>query len=209
LPLPPYIQQARSLRNNLDEDKIWYQTSWAEKPGSYAAPTASLHFKSKHIEQLIERGIQVEKITLHVGLGTFLPVTSEDLSQHQMHAEWATVSAQTWSRILSTKMARKKIWALGTTVARTLESIPQELLQKKIEDNGQISWSGWTKLLIQPGHEWKIVDVLMTNFHQPQSTLLALVAAFTNMNYVRQCYEWAIEKKFRLFSYGDFSIWSK
>lgn len=205
LPLPPYIQKARSQRHTVDADESWYQTAWAQKAGSFAAPTASLHFSKEDIDYIKSRGVKVYELTLHVGLGTFLPVTVDDLDDHEMHEEMAEISAETWSALMKHKERGDEIWALGTTSVRSLESAALGLLQKSPEGG----FIGATKLLIQPGYQWQMVDVLMTNFHQPQSTLLALVAAFTNIDHVKTCYSWAIENKFRLFSYGDLSIWRK
>ncbi|MGE0633740.1 MAG: S-adenosylmethionine:tRNA ribosyltransferase-isomerase, partial [Pseudobdellovibrionaceae bacterium] len=210
LPLPPYIQKARGERHNVASDESWYQTVWATKPGSFAAPTASLHFKNEHLQLLKEKGVIITYVTLHVGLGTFLPVTAEDLDHHEMHPEWVEVPATTWSAIESAKSKGKKIWALGTTVCRSLESVPRGLLNR--QDDGV--YQGLTNLLLQPreteaGSDFKVVNVLLTNFHQPKSTLLALVASFAGLERVKTCYKWAIERKFRLFSYGDLSVWEK
>lgn len=203
LPLPPYIQKARGERHNRQPDESWYQTAWAQNPGSFAAPTASLHFKPEDIEGLKARGVQVEKVTLHVGLGTFLPVTAEDLDHHTMHAEIAEIPAKTARALQRTKASGAKIWALGTTVTRTLESAAVG----KLEGDFETGFRGATDLLIQPGYEWQMVDRLLTNFHQPKSTLLALVSAFAGAQTVKACYAWAIERRYRLFSYGDFSLW--
>jgi S-adenosylmethionine:tRNA ribosyltransferase-isomerase len=202
LPLPPYIQKARKLRKNIETDQSWYQTAWAEEPGSLAAPTASLHFSNSDIAALKARGVKVVELTLHVGLGTFLPVTAEDLDQHEMHEEYVQIPRSTWESIQTAKQEHRKIWALGTTVTRSLESAELGLLEKT--DKG---FSGFTRLLIQPGFQFKVVDRLLTNFHQPESTLLALVAAFASLPQVQKAYQVAIEKKFRLFSYGDLSVW--
>lgn len=211
MPLPPYIQKARqkntsdsSLRRERKEDRAWYQTAWAQKAGSSAAPTASLHFSLQDLEDLRTSGVHVEKITLHVGLGTYLPVTAEDLSDHEMHAEPAWISAATAQRIQEAKSAGRRIWALGTTVTRALESWGQGMLAKSEE-----GYSGDTRLMIQVGYEWKVVTGLLTNFHQPESTLLALVCAFAGRERVLEGYGWAIERQFRLFSYGDLSVWTQ
>ncbi len=198
LPLPPYIQKARNERHNNIDDKNWYQTAWAKKAGSFAAPTASLHFSENDLIQLEKKGVHVLKITLHVGLGTFLPVKVDDLDQHQMHGEFYDVPENVWTEIKTAKNNHKKIWALGTTVTRTLETVAR---------TNQLS--GESKILLQVGSEFKIVDRLMTNFHQPESTLLALVAGFSNLQTVQNNYQWAIEREFKLFSYGDFSVWVK
>lgn len=204
LPLPPYIQKARQERHNVSSDESWYQTAWAERPGSFAAPTASLHFTQDDIRTLKAKGVQVIEITLHVGLGTFLPVTAEDLDQHEMHEEYAEISAEAWQKLSGATKKGVNIWALGTTSIRTLESAAGGLLTKQADG----SLSGFTKLLIQPGYAWKMVNVCLTNFHQPESTLLALVSAFASLEQVKTCYQWAIERKFRLFSYGDLSVWA-
>lgn len=204
LPLPPYIQKARSQRHTVEADESWYQTAWAKEPGSFAAPTASLHFTFQDMQQLRAQGVQICEVTLHVGLGTFLPVTAEDLDAHDMHEEYVEVSAQTWQTLQQAHQAGHKVWALGTTTARSLESAAQGLLKGSAQEGFQ----GFTKLLIQPGYEFKAVDQLLTNFHQPQSTLLALVAGFSSLARVKACYQWAIERKFRLFSYGDLSVWA-
>lgn len=198
LPLPPYIQRARDSRHNTIDDEAWYQTAWASAPGSMAAPTASLHFTKTDLDTLKKRGVQVIELTLHVGLGTFLPVVTEDLNQHQMHSEQYEISLENWNQILSTKLAKNKVWALGTTTTRVLETIARTNRMK-----------GFTNLLLQPGSDFNIVDRLLTNFHQPESTLLALVASFSSLEQVKQNYAWAMERKFRLFSYGDLSVWIK
>ena len=198
LPLPPYIQKARNIRHNVETDKTWYQTAWAENPGSYAAPTASLHFSEKNIDSLISKGVIVVKITLHVGLGTFLPVKVEDLDQHKMHSEIYNVDQKSWNIILDAHKNQRGIWAMGTTVTRTLETV--------IRNN---ILSGESDILLQVGSEFKIVNRLITNFHQPESTLLALVAGFSDLDTVKKSYAWAIENRFKLFSYGDLSIWLK
>jgi S-adenosylmethionine:tRNA ribosyltransferase-isomerase len=198
LPLPPYIQKARGERHNVTDDTSWYQTAWAENPGSFAAPTASLHFSSEDIEKLKSRGVKVVSLTLHVGLGTFLPVSKQNLDEHKMHEEYVEISKDTWATV----QAAPHVWALGTTVTRALESAA---LRKLHEKNG--IFTGFTDLLIQPGFKWKVVDRLLTNFHQPESTLLALVAGFAGLENVFQAYKIAIEKRFRLFSYGDLSLW--
>ncbi len=202
LPLPPYIQKARKQRHNLGTDESEYQTAWAEVAGSLAAPTASLHFTQNDLEEIRSRGVDVGQITLHVGLGTFLPVTVTNLEDHVMHSEWAEIPQSVWEMIQQTKKRGGRVWAMGTTVARTLESAAHGLLK-----HSELGFSGDTQLFIRPGFEWRICDVLLTNFHQPRSTLLSLVAAFSNLNKVKSAYAWAIERQFRLFSYGDLTVW--
>lgn len=196
LPLPPYIQKAREARHNVEADENWYQTAWAKKAGSMAAPTASLHFNSEDINQLKEKGVQVVELTLHVGLGTFLPVSVEDLNDHKMHEEQYEIAKEDWQKIVDSKKQNKKVWALGTTSTRVLESVART---EKL--------FGATDILLQEGSEFKIVDCLLTNFHQPESTLLALVSGFSSLEKVKKSYIWAIERKFKLFSYGDLSVW--
>ncbi len=198
LPLPPYIQKARQARHNVSDDESWYQTAWAKAPGSMAAPTASLHFSKQDMQKLKEKGVEIIELTLHVGLGTFLPVTTDDLDQHAMHSEVYEISEANWQKVTEAKAAGHHIWSLGTTSTRVLESVAR---------TGKLS--GSTDILLQVGSEFKIVDRLMTNFHQPESTLLALVAGFFSLVKVQESYQWAIAKKFKLFSYGDFSVWIK
>lgn len=198
LPLPPYIQKARNERHNSEADERWYQTAWAEVAGSMAAPTASLHFSREDLLQLQERGVAVVELTLHVGLGTFLPVTAEDLDQHQMHSEYYSITEESWGRVCSVKNQGGKVWALGTTTTRVLESVSRT--QKLAGD---------TDILLQVGSQFNIVDRLLTNFHQPESTLLALVAGFYGLSETHEAYRWAIANRFRLFSYGDLSAWVK
>lgn len=204
LPIPPYIQKARNERHNTESENSSYQTWWGNKPGSLAAPTASLHFSTQDWQRLKENGVQILNITLHVGLGTFLPVTTENLEQHKMHAEWVEIPLLHWEKIQKAKSENRTIWALGTTVVRSLES--QALGRFVLRDQ---AYSGTTDLMIRPGFQFQIVDKLLTNFHQPQSTLIALVMAFAGKDNVLKSYQWAIGKKFRLFSYGDLTYWSK
>jgi S-adenosylmethionine:tRNA ribosyltransferase-isomerase len=204
LPLPPYIQKARKERHTKIQDNDWYQTAWAEKPGSLAAPTASLHFSQEDMAALQKRGVKVVNVTLHVSLGTFLPVMTENIDEHKMHAEYVSVPTETWATVLAAKKDGKKIWAMGTTAARALESVTAG---KLIDFPG--GFHGLTDLFIMPSFKWQVVDRLMTNFHQPESTLVALVAAFSDLEKVKSCYQWAIDRKFRLFSYGDLTVWLK
>ncbi len=204
IPLPPYIQKARGERHNIAEDSDWYQTVWASRPGSFAAPTASLHFKSEHLRTLRKRGVKICEITLHVGLGTFMPIKVDHLDDHQMHSEYVEVPVTVWDQIQMSKKTGGQVWALGTTVMRSLEALSQGHLE-----NVGDRFVGETDLLIQPGHCFQVVNRLLTNFHQPKSTLLALVSAFSGVDFVRSCYQWAIENEFLLFSYGDLSVWKR
>lgn len=204
IPLPPYIQQARGERQARNEDQHNYQTAWAEHLGSLAAPTASLHFSLKDIEKVKKRGASVVKLCLHVGLGTFIPIQTDKIEEHQMHSEFVSIPKETWEVILDCKRRGGKVWALGSTVTRALESMARGVLP---EEDG--AYTGSTDLYIQPGFQFQIVDVLMTNFHTPQSTLIAMVMAFAGVDNLKNCYQWAIEHNFRLFSYGDLSVWRK
>lgn len=206
--LPPYIQRLRKERQARPEDHKWYQTEWAEKPGSVAAPTASLHFSAQDLELLAGRGVEVLPLTLHVGAGTFLPIKSEKLADHQMHAEWVHVpltTAAALKRAQQNKSRTNRIWALGTTATRAAEAWASGALT----ENAHGDYQGHTNLFIQPGYEFQMVQGLLTNFHQPGSTLLALVAAFAGLKRVREAYEYAISQRFALFSYGDLSVWTK
>jgi S-adenosylmethionine:tRNA ribosyltransferase-isomerase len=202
--LPPYIQKARGRRHAEHEDARWYQTDWAREAGSVAAPTASLHFTSEDFHRLRRRGVHVEALTLHVGLGTFLPVKTEDLRDHRMHSEKVAIPKPLIKKIQEAQAKGAKISALGTTVCRSLESWALGLLNE-----GENDLSGETRLFIMPGFEFRVVDRLLTNFHQPESTLLALVAGFAGLDEVKAAYDWAVERKFRLFSYGDLSVWNR
>lgn len=195
LALPPYIQKAREQRHNSDQDDEWYQTAWAKKNGSVASPTASLHFSESDFEELQKnRGVNVAEVTLHVGIGTFLPVRSDELDEHKMHSEKLEVPNETRAAVKECKENGKRVWALGSTVVRALESH---------QDSGE------TELFIQPGYDWKVVNGLLTNFHQPKTTLLAMVAAFSGLDEMKRAYSYAIENEFRLFSYGDLSVWTR
>lgn len=206
MPLPPYIQKARGERRNRREDRERYQTAWAKENGSLAAPTASLHFTEDDLNKLKSKGVATHSITLHVGLGTFLPISVDNLEEHVMHAEVVTIPGPTWIKIQDVRASGGHVWALGTTVTRALESVGENLLAPT-PDGG---YSGATTLFIRPGrHQWRVVDRLLTNFHQPRSTLLALVGAFAGLERVKTSYAWAIERGFRLFSYGDLSVWSR
>ena len=205
IPLPPYIQKARNERHHKAQDESWYQTAWANQVGSQAAPTASLHFSQTDIHALESKGVAVEKILLHVGLGTFLPVKYEDLSQHQMHFEKVFVPGETYKRILDRKDQGGKVWCLGTTVTRSLESVAIG----KVGKNSSGNYEGETDLFIREDFNFQMTDILLTNFHQPKTTLLALVSSFAGLENVKRCYQWAIEHKFKLFSYGDLTVWKK
>ena len=203
VPLPPYIRRLRQQSHTVPQDETWYQTAWAERLGSTAAPTASLHFSAEDIRKLQNRGVVVVPLTLHVGLGTYLPVKVDDLSAHQMHREWVEIPAASWAQIAFARKQGRKIWALGTTVVRSLESAAMGKLIS-LEDG---SFEGETDLFIFGDFKYKVVDRMLTNFHQPESTLLALVACFAGLENTLSAYDWAIKREFKLFSYGDLSVW--
>jgi S-adenosylmethionine:tRNA ribosyltransferase-isomerase len=191
MPLPPYIKRDVEPR---DADR--YQTVFSRVEGAIAAPTAGLHITRALLGRLAVRGIDVVTLTLHVGLGTFQPVLVEDLDQHKMHREWFEISRPTADAIAAARAAGKKIIAVGTTVVRALESAAN--------DDGTVrATSGDTALLIQPGYRFRAVDMLLTNFHLPRSTLLALVCAFGGTDRVLAAYEQAVKDGYRFYSYGD------
>jgi len=190
VPLPPYI-----LRPPDPNDRDRYQTVYAEADGSVAAPTAGLHFTTEMLHAIRERGVGLVEIILHVGPGTFRPVEVEDPSQHTMHVEWYSVPETTAQTVNAAKERGSRVWAVGTTVARTLETVAAE---SRIAEG-----SGWTDLFIFPPFEFKIVDALLTNFHLPRSTLLMLVAAFAGREPTMAAYQDAVASGYRLFSYGD------
>ncbi|MBX7231904.1 MAG: S-adenosylmethionine:tRNA ribosyltransferase-isomerase [Bdellovibrionales bacterium] len=209
--LPPYIQKARGERHCRSMDYEWYQTQWALSCGSAAAPTASLHFTVEDLQVWRNRGVKILPLTLHVGLGTFLPVKTENLLDHKIHSEWVQIPQTTLIAIKETLRSGGRVWALGTTVVRSLESWAHGLLSQDFAGNA----SGSTALFITPGFDFRVVSGLLTNFHQPGSTLFALVAAFagseaaTGILSAKETYQWAMERHFRLFSYGDLSIWTR
>ena len=191
VPLPPYIR-----RDDQPFDKDRYQTVYASNPGAVAAPTAGLHFTEETFADLAERNIEVCGVTLHVGPGTFLPVRSENLHAHRMHAEAYDIPSQAAERINSARAEGRRIVALGTTVTRTLEHA--------VDANGLLqAGQGETDLFIKPGHQFRMVDALVTNFHLPKSTLLVLVSAFAGREFILRAYREAVEQGYRFFSYGD------
>jgi len=192
LPLPHYMQ-----RSPVESDWERYQTTYAQRPGAVAAPTAGLHFTPEILQQCQERQIETADVTLHVGLGTFRPVSVEHLNDHQMHSEWCELPESTAATIARTKSAGGRIIAVGTTSVRTLEAVAQQ-------EEGRLSaWQGETNLFIRPPFEFRIVDILVTNFHLPKSTLLVLVSTFAGRELILQAYEEAIRERYRFFSYGD------
>jgi S-adenosylmethionine:tRNA ribosyltransferase-isomerase len=194
VPLPPYIRRGSDDgRAELDRER--YQTVYARHLGSAAAPTAGLHFTPGLLEQLAERGIRVAKVTLHVGRGTFEPIRAGRIQDHRMHAEWCRLPGSTARAIDDARARGGRVVAVGTTVVRTLEA--------RWGDRGPEPGDGTVDLFLRPGHTFRAVDALLTNFHLPRSSLLVLVAAFAGMDQVRRAYRVAIEREYRFYSYGD------
>ena len=199
MPLPPYISK---LRKENDSDQDSYQTVFASKEGAVAAPTAGLHFTKELLASLQAKGVQTINITLHVGAGTFSPVRVENIENHEMHSEYYEVSEDAAKKLNMTKEAGKKIFAVGTTSLRTLES--------SIDENGKVkSDNKETNIFIYPGYRFKVVDYLITNFHLPKSTLLMLVSAFSGFSRIKSAYSHAIKNDYRFFSYGDAMLLEK
>ncbi len=187
MPLPPYIK--RDGKDAADDQR--YQTLFADRPGAVAAPTAGLHFTPRLMAALDQRGVQRCDVTLHVGAGTFLPVKVDEVADHRMHSEWCEVSEASAEAIARTRQAGGRVVAVGTTSLRTLEA-----------SNGQPGWMD-TDIFITPGYDFKQVDLLVTNFHLPKSTLFMLVSAFTSLDFMQRAYAHAIAQEYRFFSYGD------
>ena len=196
MPLPPYIATKRQAdkRDNFD-----YQTVFARKLGSVAAPTASLHFDDALLDEIKNNGVHTSFVTLHVGAGTFLPVKDEDIKKHKMHAEYGEISQQTVEEINKTQKDGGRIIPVGTTALRLLES-------SALSDGTVHNWNGETDIFIYPGYKFKVADGLMTNFHLPKSTLIMLVSAMMGKETIETIYDHAIKQKYRFFSYGDSSL---
>lgn len=193
IPLPPYIRGKRKL---LPQDAHDYQTLFADRLGSIAAPTAGLHFTQELLDGLAAAGVTLEKVTLHLGAGTFLPVSVDDTSRHRMHAEEAHLSLDVARRLNRARADGGRIVAVGTTSLRTLESAADE--------SGSLSaFSAETKLFVEPGYRFKTAEVLLTNFHLPRSTLFMLVSAFSGLETMKRAYREAIAERYRFYSYGD------
>ena len=192
IPIPPYIQK---IRNTDEMDNDDYQSIFAKNIGSVAAPTASLHFTDSLISNLKNKGVGISTITLHIGLGTFLPIKVENINDHVMHEEYGEVSEDVIEKIYNTKSKNGRIISVGTSSMRILESAFSKNIKKEFKGN--------TSLFIKPGYQFKIVDMLITNFHLPKSTLLMLVCAFAGKDNILKAYKHAIENKYRFFSYGD------
>ncbi len=191
MPLPPYLKRAPT-----DQDREWYQTLFAQHEGAIAAPTAGLHFTPALLAQLQQRGIGLTTITLHVGVGTFKPVTVNQIEDHRMGAEWIEVGAEALRAIEQVRVRGRRIVAVGTTVVRALETAARV--------DGQIRpYRGETDLFMTPGCPFKLVDALLTNFHLPRTTLLMLVSALAGTEFLRQAYAEAVRERYRFYSYGD------
>jgi S-adenosylmethionine:tRNA ribosyltransferase-isomerase len=193
MPLPPYIKRAAAGDRRDEAD---YQTVWGVREGAVAASTAGLHFTPDLLVELDAAGIRRAPVTLHVGAGTFLPVKTEEVEEHRMHAEWGELSAETAEQLNAARAAGGRIVAVGTTVLRVLETVMHEV--------GRIApWQGETRLFVLPGFKFRAVDLLLTNFHLPKSTLFMLVAAFAGLERMKAAYAHAIRERYRFFSYGD------
>lgn len=189
MPLPPYIHKKL-------EDQSRYQTVYAKEVGSAAAPTAGLHFTKELLKQIKEKGVHIAYITLHVGLGTFRPVSVDTIEQHQMHSEYYHMTKEVAEQLMQTKKENHRIIAVGTTSTRTLETIMTKYQEFK-------ECSGWTDIFIYPGYQFKAIDALITNFHLPKSTLIMLVSAFAGREQILNAYQEAVKEKYRFFSFGD------
>jgi len=190
MPLPPYIHEKLA-------DRERYQTVYAKENGSAAAPTAGLHFTKELLAQIEAKGVKLVYLTLHVGLGTFRPVSVDNLEDHEMHSEFYSLSEEAAATLRQVKANGHRIIAVGTTSIRTLETIGN-----KFEGNIQAD-SGWTNIFIKPGYKWQVVDAFSTNFHLPKSTLVMLVSAFAGRDLTLEAYEHAIAERYRFFSFGD------
>jgi S-adenosylmethionine:tRNA ribosyltransferase-isomerase len=193
VPLPPYIH-----RDDAAADRDRYQTVFSRDPGSVAAPTAGLHFTPRMLERITARGVEIARVTLHVGLGTFAPLRVEFVDQVRLHRERYSIAAETADAVNRAQRERRRIVAVGTTVVRTLESAAQRAGSAPLSAH-----SGETEIFISPGFDFRVVDALLTNFHLPQSSLLMLVSAFAGREHVLEAYRHAVESRYRFFSYGD------
>jgi S-adenosylmethionine:tRNA ribosyltransferase-isomerase len=193
MPLPPYIAGRRPAD---DSDRQDYQTLFARARGAVAAPTASLHFTPALVEAIRARGIDMATVTLHVGAGTFLPVKAEDTDRHHMHAEWGHVSQEAADAINAARARGGRIVAVGTTALRLVETAAEP-------DGTMMAFAGETDIFITPGYRFKAVDLLLTNFHLPKSTLFMLVSAFSGLDMMKKAYRHAVAEKYRFYSYGD------
>ncbi|NOT22970.1 MAG: tRNA preQ1(34) S-adenosylmethionine ribosyltransferase-isomerase QueA [Nitrospiraceae bacterium] len=191
MPLPPYLKRAPT-----DQDREWYQTLFAQHEGAIAAPTAGLHFTPELLVRLQQRGVSLATVTLHVGTGTFKPVTVDRIEDHRMGAEWVEVGSEAVRAIEQARAEKRRIIAVGTTVVRALETAARP--------DGRIKpYRGETEIFVTPGFQFKVVDALLTNFHLPRTTLLMLVSALAGTEFLRQAYAEAVRERYRFYSYGD------
>jgi S-adenosylmethionine:tRNA ribosyltransferase-isomerase len=190
MPLPPYIHEQL-------EDQERYQTVYARERGSAAAPTAGLHFTQEYLRQIVEKGVEIAYVTLHVGLGTFRPVTADVVEEHVMHAEYYDIPPETAEAVNRAKAEGRRVIAVGTTSCRTLETVGG------LHDGRLAAGSGWTDIFIYPGYRFRIIDGLLTNFHLPKSTLVMLVSALAGRENVLRAYRTAVAEEYRFFSFGD------
>jgi len=204
IPIPPYLEREEET---IDRER--YQTIFAQKEGSVAAPTASLHFTDRVFERLCQKGVNVAYLTLHVGLGTFKPIKVQNVLEHKVDPEYIEVPSETVEKIKETKARGKRVIAVGTTVVRSLESLASLAAERYEEKNLKEVWKflepfkGFTDLYIHPLYKFKVVDAMVTNFHLPRSSLLVLVATFAGRDFVMKAYKEAMEKGYRFYSYGD------
>ena len=220
VPLPPYIKRNNSKKSDIAN----YQTVYADKIGSVAAPTAGLHFTPGLLKKIKARGVQIEYVTLHVGLGTFAPVKVDDITKHKMHAERVEVKKEVIQKIVKAKIEGRRIIAVGTTSSRTLESVFSDLeignlpagrhgwkleirnkrnIRIRITEPAIKNYQNWTNIYIYPGYKFKVVYAMITNFHLPKSSLIMLISALAGNNKIKKAYQEAIKKKYRFYSYGD------
>lgn len=222
IPLPPYIKRNQRNFNKESSDQESYQTVYAKERGSVAAPTAGLHFTNNLIKKIKEKGVKIEYVTLHVGLGTFAPVKSETIEKHKIHKEFYSVGYTVLTNIIKAKSEHRKVVAIGTTTTRALETLwdKSQIINNKSQTNSKNQilkseksndyqlkindcLSGWTDIFIYPGYKFKCVDTMITNFHLPKSSLLMLVSAFAGKEKIAFAYKKAIENNYRFYSYGD------
>lgn len=203
VPTPPYVDSQSAIRSQQELTER-YQTVYAREEGSVAAPTAGFHFTPELIEKLKIKGVEFAEVTLHVGLGTFLPVKTDNLEEHKMHSEWVELTSKNADLINQAKAEGRRVVAVGTTTVRTLEGIANVFIGKN--ESGPIlrPYSGEINIFIFPGFKFKVIDALITNFHLPKSTLLVLISAFAgDREFMLDCYKKAVEEKYRFFSFGD------
>lgn len=199
MPLPPYIDRPAT-----DEDKKTYQTVYAERTGSVAAPTAGLHFDEAILTKIREKGVAIGHVTLHVGYGTFAPIKTQDIREHEIHSEWVSVPPETQKLVCYTKQRGGRVIAVGTTSVRTLEFWRRHMDISKIQPDAPLSdFEAMCDLYILPGFRFQVVDAMLTNFHLPGSSLLVLVSAFAGKELIMKAYQEAIEQGYRFYSYGD------